>query len=166
MTLNAVLERLKLHYAQATDLAGQGEAVALLLLRLLLARVFFMSGLTKWDGLSISNSAYSQFEIFYGNTGLSLFWTDMLARIAAVSEIVLPVLLVVGLLSRLGALGLLVMTLTIQLTVCNPDYGVCLSTAEDWWNVHAWWSAIALILVVRGPGALSLDKLFRLDRKA
>lgn len=161
-----LLSGLRNLYARAAGLAVWAEPVGLLGLRLLLARVFFNSGLTKWDGLSISNSAYSQFEVFYGNTGMSYFWMDNFARMAAVAEIALPILLVLGLFSRVGALGLLIMTLVIQLTVCNPDYGVCLTGWEDWWNVHAWWAAIAFYLVVRGPGVLSLDRLLNLERGA
>jgi len=153
-------------YARAAGLAAWAEPIGLLGLRLLLARVFLNSGLTKWDGLSISNNAYSQFEVYFGNTGMSFFWMDNLARITAVAEIVLPTLLVLGLFSRVGALGLLTMTLVIQLTVCNPDYGVCLTGAEDWWNVHAWWAAIAFYLAVRGPGGLSLDRVIGLERKS
>lgn len=153
-------------YARGAGLASFAEPVGLLAMRLLLARVFFNSGLTKWDGLSVANSAYSQFEVFYGNTGMSYFWMDNLARITAVAEILLPALLVLGLFSRIGALGLLTMTLVIQLTVCNPDYNVCLTGIEDWWNVHAWWAAIAFYLAVRGPGSLSIDRLLGLERTA
>ncbi|WP_200343482.1 DoxX family protein [Rhodovibrio sodomensis] len=153
-------------YARATDLASWAEPVGLLAMRLLLARVFLNSGLTKWDGLSVSNSAYSQFEVFYGNTGMSFFWIDNLARITAVAEIVLPALLVLGLFGRVGAFGLLTMTFVIQLTVCNPDYNVCLTGWDDWWNVHAWWAAIALYLAVRGPGGISLDRVLGLERSA
>ncbi len=159
----AVAVSLRGLYARAVSLAGRAEPVGLLGLRLLLAQVFFYSGLTKWDGLSISNSAYSQFEVFYGQTGLSFFWIDNLARLTAVAEIVLPVLVVLGLLGRVGALGLLIMTLVIQFTVCNEMYDVCLTTAEAWWNTHAWWAAIAFYLVLRGPGPLSLDRLLGLE---
>jgi len=154
------------HYTRAAALAGRAEPLGALGLRLLLAQVFFYSGLTKWHGLSISNSAYSQFEVFYGNTGLSFFWIDNLARLTAVAEIALPVLVVLGLFGRLGALGLLTMTLVIQLTVCNQMYDVCLTTAEAWWNTHAWWAGIAAYLVLRGPGPLSLDRLLGLEPPA
>jgi len=164
MNLKNALASVSQYYRQAADWVAYAEPVGLLLVRLLLARVFFQSGLTKWDGLSVSNSAYSQFEIFYGHTGMSYFWIDNLARLTAVAEIVLPTLLVLGLLGRISALGLLLMTLVIQFTVCNPEYGVCLTGAEDWWNVHAWWSAVALILVLRGPGFISLDRLIGFEK--
>ena len=42
------------------------------------------------------------------------------------------------------------MTLVIQFFV-YPD---------AWWTVHAYWAALLLVLIARGPGALALDWLF------
>jgi putative oxidoreductase len=55
---------------------------------------------------------------------------------------------VVGLASRLSALGLLFMTLVIQLFVY-----------PDGWPDHILWIALLLLIVARGPGAISLDHL-------
>lgn len=76
------------------------------------------------------------------------------AHLAALAEAVLPALLVVGLLARFNALGLLVMTLVIQLTVPSG------------WAVHLTWAAMALALVTYGGGKLSLDHALGLDREA
>ena len=70
------------------------------------------------------------------------------ATLAGMAEIVLPILLVLGLGTRLAALGLLAMTAVIQLTV-----------PEGWANFHLPWAAMALTLVVYGGGAASLDRL-------
>jgi putative oxidoreductase len=67
---------------------------------------------------------------------------------ATVAEHVLPVLLLAGLASRLSALGLMVMTLVIQLFVY-----------PEGWPEHILWFALLLLIVARGPGALSLDHL-------
>ena len=69
------------------------------------------------------------------------------------AELVLPVLLVLGLFTRYAALGLLVMTAVIQLTV--PD---------GWANFHLPWAAMALTLVVYGGGRIALDALVKLRR--
>jgi putative oxidoreductase len=58
------------------------------------------------------------------------------------------VLLVIGLASRLSALGLSMMTLVIQLFVY-----------PDGWHEHVLWFALLLLIIARGPGALSLDHL-------
>ena len=71
---------------------------------------------------------------------------------ASTVEIVLPILLALGLLTRWAALGLLCMTAVIQLTY--PD---C------WANFHLYWAALSLAIMTFGPGAVSLDRLIGLD---
>src|SRR5690606_8716952 len=73
---------------------------------------------------------------------------DLLVTLAAIGEIALPILLVIGLLTRISALGILAMTIVIQLTV-----------PEAWPNFHLPWAAMAVALVVIGPGRFSLDAL-------
>ena len=70
------------------------------------------------------------------------------AYVAGIAEIVLPILLVLGLCTRFAALGILVMTAIIQLTV-----------PEGWANFHLPWAAMALTLVVFGGGKIALDTL-------
>jgi putative oxidoreductase len=123
------------------------------LLRIALAVPFFRSGLTKWDGfLSLSPSAQYLFEeefklhLFGGTYGFPM--PDAIAFIDGLAEIVLPILLVVGLATRLSALGLLVMTGVIQLVV-----------PEGWANFHLPWAAMAVAIIAVGPGRLSVDSL-------
>lgn len=128
-------------------------APALLALRVALAIPFFRSGLTKWDGfLSLSSGAQ---YLFTEEFKLHFFWGTMaypapllMAFLAGLGEIVLPVLLVLGLGTRLAALGILVMTIIIQLTL--PDGLI---------NFHLPWFAMALALLAQGGGAWSADRL-------
>jgi putative oxidoreductase len=122
-------------------------------LRLALAVPFFKSGLTKWDGFPhLSDSA----EALFGEEfKLHLFGAEIpypaphaMAFASGCMEILLPILLVLGLGTRLAAFGLLGMTAIIQLTV--PD---------GWANFHLIWAASALALIAYGPGPLSLDAL-------
>jgi len=69
-----------------------------------------------------------------------------MALLDALAEIVLPILLVIGLGTRLSAVGLLIMTGVIQLVV-----------PEGWANFHLPWAALAVAIISLGPGALSLD---------
>jgi putative oxidoreductase len=62
-------------------------------------------------------------------------------------EITLSVLLVLGLATRFAALGLLFMTLIIELTV------------PDGWPIHITWAAMALGIMAWGPGRISIDHL-------
>lgn len=132
--------------------ASWSASPALLLLRIALAVPFLRSGLTKWDGFNLSAGAR---YLFTEEFRLHLFWGSypypapiLTAYAAAIGEIVLPVLLVLGLATRLSALGILVMTIVIQLTI--PDGLI---------NFHLPWAAMALALVAYGGGALSADRL-------
>lgn len=70
-----------------------------------------------------------------------------MAFAAGSAEIVLPILLVLGLGSRIAALGLLIMTIFVQLTV------------PDGWPVHITWAAMALGIMAWGSGRVSVDHL-------
>jgi putative oxidoreductase len=131
------------------------SALPLLALRIALAIPFWRSGLTKWDGfLNLSSGARYLFEqefrlhIF----GQAFAYPAPLAMafLAGLGEIILPILLVLGLGTRFAALGILVMTAIIQLTV--PDGLV---------NFHLPWFAMALALVVYGGGGLSADRVIK-----
>jgi putative oxidoreductase len=132
---------------------GMAEAVSLLLLRIALAVPFYFSGLTKWDGfLRLSDSAVflfaSEFKLnIFGRT-FDFPYPLLSAFAAAMAEILLPVLLVIGLMTRFAAFGLLLMTAIIQLVV--PD---------GWANFHLPWAAMALALTIFGPGAFSADRV-------
>jgi putative oxidoreductase len=112
--------------------------------RVAIAAIFFYSGRTKVEGfLTLTDSAY---ELFRTEYKLPLVPPELAAHLAAYSEHLFPLLLVLGLFTRLSALALLGMTLVIQLFV-YPDA----------WPTHLSWAALMLYLVGRGAGRLSLD---------
>lgn len=116
-------------------------------LRLALAAPFWLSGRTKVaEGtlLTISDTTYTLFEEEYSAVPLP---AELAAIAATYAEHLLPVLLVGGLGTRAAALGLLAMTMVIQLFV-YPD---------AWWQLHLQWVALAIGIMVLGPGRLSLD---------
>ena len=126
-----------------------GHDVLALASRVSIAAIFFLSGRTKVDGfLNITDGAY---ELFRSEYKLPLIPPEIAAHLATYSEHLFPVLLVLGLFTRLSALALLGMTLTIQVFV-YPDA----------WPTHLSWAALLLYLVGRGGGALSADKFLRL----
>jgi putative oxidoreductase len=125
------------------------DAIMLLIVRISLAGIFWRSGRTKVDEgswLSVSDTAIFLFEEEYKGVPLP---PEFAAYLATYAEHLFPVLLVVGLFTRLSALALLGMTLVIQIFVYP----------EAWWSVHMIWVALALVLIVRGGGSLSLDRL-------
>ena len=121
--------------------------VALLALRLPVAVVFWRSGRTKVEGWNIFSVNDSQYFLFREEFGLPL--PELMAHVTALAEHILPVLLVLGLLTRLGALGMLTMTMVIQLGV-YPD---------AWFSAHMFWAVILFAVAALGPGPISLDRL-------
>ena len=110
-----------------------------------IAAVFFLSGRTKVDGfLTVNDSATTLFREEYK---VPLLPPEFAAHMAAYAEHLLPVLLVLGLATRLSALGLLGMTAVIQVFV-YPDA----------WPTHLTWAVALLYLAGRGAGSLSLDQ--------
>lgn len=121
-----------------------------LMLRVFPALVFLQSGRTKVEGFSIKDSTWFLFEHEYA---LPLIPPPVAAVMATVAEHVLPVLLILGLFTRLSALGLVGMTAVIQIFV-YPDA----------WMTHGLWAAALLAVAARGPGAWSADHLTGIDR--
>ncbi len=135
-------------------------SLVLLILRLTLARPFFASGLTRWDGwftLSFGTKILfsEEYRLHVFGAQIPFPAPELVATMASTAEIVLPVLLAFGFLTRYAALGLLAMTAVIQLTY--PD---------GWANFHLYWAALALAIMAYGPGSLSLDRLFGFDDPA
>jgi len=132
-------------------IAGQldtliNETVLALVARISLASIFFLSGRTKVDGLlTVNDSAYTLFREEYH---VPLIPSDIAAHMATYAEHLFPLLLVLGLFTRLSALALLGMTAVIQIFV-YPDA----------WPTHLSWAGLMLLLAARGGGLLSLDRL-------
>ena len=115
--------------------------------RVAIAAIFFLSGRTKVDGwLTVSESAYALFREEYR---VPLLPAETAAHLATYAEHLFPILLVLGLLTRLSALALLGMTAVIQVFV-YPDA----------WPTHLSWAGLLLYLAGRGAGRLSLDRAF------
>lgn len=114
-----------------------------------IASVFFLSGRTKVDGvLHITDGTYYLFAEEYR---VPLIPSNLAAHMATYAEHLFPILLVLGLLTRVSALGLLGMTLVIQ-TFVYPGA----------WATHLTWAGLLLYLVRYGAGPVSLDRLLKL----
>jgi len=138
------------------------SAIALFV-RIVAAHSFFVSGQTKIDGPTIGSEIFgfdltfqiptairdATFALFADEYKLPFLAPTTATYFATALEFLLPIFLVLGLFTRLSAFGLLAMTMVIQIFV-YPD---------AWWTAHAYWAALLVVLIARGPGAISLDRL-------
>ncbi|MFL6663537.1 MAG: DoxX family protein [Rhizobacter sp.] len=117
--------------------------VADLAVRMLVASVFFKSGLSK---LASWSSTLSLFENEYA---VPLLPPEAAAFLGTGVELAFPVLLALGLGSRFAAFVLFVFN--IIAVVSYPDLGAA-GLKE-----HQTWGLLLLVTLLHGPGALSLD---------
>lgn len=153
--------------------SGLASDLVALLARLTLAGVFWRSLLTKVETfglfqyteyindfaverahvklpalpLEVKPAVFYQFEQY----DLPLLSPGLAAWLATLGEFILPIALLLGVFSRLSALGLIVMTLVIELFVIDGAF----------WGTHALWLSMALYLTACGPGRLSIDHFAR-----
>jgi putative oxidoreductase len=118
-----------------------------LVIRVAIADVFWRSGQTKVSGWHVTDTTI---QLFRDEYKVPLIPPEIAANIAAVQEHLFSFLLVIGLASRLSALGLLSMTAVIEIFVYPES-----------WPDHLLWSACLLYVISRGPGALSIDALIK-----
>lgn len=125
------------------------EDLVLLVARLGIASVFFLSGRTKVDGiLHITDGTYALFESEYH---VPLLPPDIAAHAATYSEHLFSILLVLGLFTRVSALAFLGMTAVIEIFV-YPDA----------WPTHLSWAGLLLLLIARGGGRFGLDRALKI----
>jgi putative oxidoreductase len=122
-----------------------GHSALALVDRFAIAAIFFLSGRTKVDGLlAVNDSALALFREEYK---VPLIPPDIAAHAAIYAEHLFPIMLVLGLFTRLSALALLGMVTVIQVFV-YPDA----------WPTHLCWAGLLLYLFARGAGNVSLDR--------
>jgi putative oxidoreductase len=138
-------------YDQAVAIVSSKFATGIMLIfvRVALGGIFWRSARTKIEEgslLTVSDTTTLLFENEFG-----MPYPEITGHIAAYAEHFLPILIVLGLFTRIGATGLLIMTMVIQLFVFP----------EAWWPVHILWVALSLTLVTMGPGMFSIDNYTR-----
>jgi putative oxidoreductase len=132
-----VITALERYLAPVLDLA----------IRLWVAKVFFMSGLTKvqsWETtLSLFENEYS----------VPLLPPEVAAYAGTFTELFFPVLLVLGVGTRFAAGVLFVFNIIAVLSY--PDLG------EVGLKDHQYWGLLLLIPLLHGPGKISIDHFIR-----
>jgi putative oxidoreductase len=139
-----------------TWLARFPLSIILLAGRIGVGATFFKAGLLKY------NSWEFTVKLFEEEYRVPLLDPAVAARIAMVQELTIPILLFLGLATRLATLPLLGMIAVIQTFVYPNAY-----------NEHLVWGSILLLLLTRGPGMFSVDHLIarsvrrhRVDQRA
>ncbi|EJI1277633.1 hypothetical protein AUQ44_13485 [Vibrio cidicii] len=138
-------------------LARIPDTMIALLARFSIAAIFWKSGQTKIEGLTIDIVAgefklgwpsYSDslLDLFRYEYQLPLIPPEIAAPAAAFAEHFFPLLILIGFATRFSALALLGMTTVIQIFVYPDAYAT-----------HGVWAAVLLFLVARGPGLVSID---------
>ncbi|RZT97934.1 DoxX family protein [Rivibacter subsaxonicus] len=126
-------------------LLGWLQAPALLAARIYVGLAFFRSGLTKivdWE---------TTLALFQDEYHVPLLPTGVAAVMGTAGELVLPVLLVLGLAGRFGALGLSVVNAIAVLSLAE--------IAPAALGQHHLWGALLAVVALWGPGKWSLDHL-------
>jgi len=156
MTTSGSLPSLGLLVDKANQLVQTIAAPSLvqLVLRVALSVPFWRSGMLKWGGfLRLNDTAVTLFsdEFMLHLPGGPYHFPApaVMAFLSGCGEIMFPILLVLGLGTRFAGLGLLFMTVIVELTV------------PDGWPIHLTWAAMALGIMAWGPGQISLDHLVR-----
>jgi putative oxidoreductase len=123
------------------------QSLALLAARLYVAQVFFLSGLTKLRDWS------STLALFHDIYQVPLLPPALAAYLGTGGELVLPVLLALGLATRLAGAGLFVVNLMAVLSLMADD----LTPAAQ--AQHLLWGVLALAIALWGAGRWSVDRL-------
>ena len=116
--------------------------IANLVARIYIGLIFFRAGQAKLIDFE------ETIEFFDDDWALPFLPAEPAAYLATAGELVLPVLLILGLFTRVGALGLLIMAAVIQFFVFPL-------------KEHYFWMIILSMLLAQGGSKLSLDFLFK-----
>lgn len=121
------IAQLRNHYHRVIDALAQAEGLPLLLLRIYLAPVMMQAGWNKFIG-------WENTVAWFGNTewGLGLPMPELMAFLAASTELVGGALLLIGLATRLVAIPLMVTMIVAIFTVHWENGWLAISDASSW----------------------------------
>lgn len=139
-------------FIQVTDALSH---LVLLGIRLWMGNIFIQSGWNKFQDI-LNGNMQNVVDLFEYVHPVPYIPADIAAPLATGGELVLGGLLVLGLLGRFAAAGLLVMTIVIQISMPQLD-------------THVLWGLLFAVIMTRGSGIISVDglymKLFAKNRK-
>ncbi|HZE91141.1 MAG TPA: DoxX family protein [Rhizobacter sp.] len=142
--MTPVITRLLLLWNRFVALLETLQPAAQLAARLYVGQAFFLAGLTKirdWD---------TTLALFADEYHVPLLPPAVAAAAGTTGELVLPMLLVLGLAGRFGALGLSVMNVVAVISLAE--------IAPAALQQHIFWGSLLIGLALWGPGRWSLDR--------
>jgi len=119
-----------------------------LVVRLYLLKVFFQSGLTKIQ------SWQSTLDLFAYEYSVPLLSPEVAAIMATGGELILPVLLLIGFMTRPAAIGLFILNAVAAYAYALTDFYNFTGMLD-----HILWGAMILVYILYGPSPLSIDNL-------
>ncbi len=119
-----------------------------LVLRLYLLKIFFQSGLTKIQ------SWQSTIDLFAYEYSVPLLPPEVAAFMGTGGELILPVLLLIGFMTRPAAIGLFILNAVAAYAYALTDFYNFTGMMD-----HILWGMMILVYIVYGPSPLSIDNL-------
>ena len=118
--------------------------------RFYVAYVFFKSGLTKVDDkFQVTQTTK---DLFAYEFNVPLLPSDVAAYLATYAELILPILLVIGLLTRKAAIALFILNAVAAYSLAQTDF----ASAVGHWQ-HIVWGAMLAMIIAYGPSKMSID---------
>ncbi len=124
------------------------QSPLLLLFRLWVAKVFFMSGLQK---LNTWHDEYGVMYLFKEEYSVPLLDPVVAAYLATAGELILPIFLVIGFGTRFAAIALSILNITAVVAY----YATLTKVGQV--TPHIFWGSMMLTVIILGPGFFSLD---------
>jgi len=117
-----------------------------LVVRLYLLKVFFQSGMTKIQ------SWQSTIDLFAYEYSVPFLSPEVAAIMGTAGELVLPVLILLGLMTRPAAIGLFILNAVAAYAYALTDFYNFTGMLD-----HILWGLMILVYVLYGPSPLSID---------
>jgi putative oxidoreductase len=120
--------------------SNYGLSALILFIRIFMARIFWYSGLVKIGNMN--NTIY----LFKYEYKVAIINYELAAYLCALTELSMPILLVVGLFTRIATIPLLIIVAVIQFTYFDSIENL-------------YWALLLGLITLSGPGMFSLDYL-------
>lgn len=143
MSISTLINKTTHSYCSLTKVLNMTAPILDIVLRLWVAKVFFQSGLTKiqsWD---------TTIMLFQYEYNVPILSPEIAAYLGTAAELTLPVLLLIGFISRPTALALFIFNY-----IAMISYG---DISPAGINDHIMWGVMLAVTFFHGPGKLSLD---------